>query len=197
MNKKESSTKCMKTTSKSKTTSKTTSKKITFQENGEKKYVEASFHEILPGLWIGDAEAAENLRFLKNKNITCIINCTDNIPFVEDSQIVHKIRLSVKDNLERTEITKLYKLLNTTVNQIYSLLPNHRILIHCKAGRQRSATIIVAYLMKFGNLSKKEAIEILQSKRLTCFRPGVNFEPALDRFQTDCNLFLSENNRLY
>ena len=190
MNKNKSSLKFLKNTTK--TTAATAAKRVSFQDNlvnGGNTYIESSFHEILPGLWIGDAAAAKNLRFLKNKNITCIINCTENIPFLEDDLIVHKIRLSVKDNLEKAEITKLYKLLNSTINKIYSILPDHRILIHCQAGRQRSATVIAAYLMKFGNLSKKEAIEVLQSKRLTCFRPGVNFEPALDRFQTDCNIF--------
>ena len=142
--------------------------------------------EILPGLWISGQESAYNIPFLKAKKISCIINCTETMPFLEGyKEITVKIRVPVRDNLQKDEIKKLYSLLNVTINKIYTLLPKHNILIHCQAGRQRSGTVIAAYLMKFGNLSKTEAIAILRSKRpCVCF-PQVNFGPALEKFESD------------
>ena len=148
-------------------------------------FIEADAQEILPGLWIGNFEASANLKFLKLKKITCIVNCTESLPFPEDKSIEIKIRVPVKDNLQKDQIKKLYSILNSTINKIYTNLSEHNILVHCHAGRQRSATVLAAYLMKFGNLSKREAIEILRSKRQTVGLPQVNFEPALEQFEVD------------
>lgn len=147
--------------------------------------LEATAQEILPGLWIGNQEASQNIKFLKSKKITCIINCTETLPFPEDKNVSLKIRVPVRDNLQKDQIKKLYSILNSTINKIYTNIPDHNILVHCHAGRQRSATVLAAYLMKFGNLTKKEAIEILRSKRQTVGMPRINFEPALDQFEVD------------
>lgn len=55
---------------------------------------------------------------------------------------------------------------------------NHRIYVHCKAGRGRSASVVVAYLLKHGSEGKKfkdfkEAYAFVKSKR-----PQVNLNPG-------------------
>lgn len=131
--------------------------------------------EILPGLWLGNAKSSLDKRFLKQKKITCIINCTESLPFIIDKNIILKYRVAVKDNLQNAEINKLYSLLNSTVNKIYTVIVGHNILLHCHAGRQRSVTVMAAYLMKFGNLKKKEAISAIRSKRAISGYPQLNF----------------------
>jgi len=141
--------------------------------------------EIIPGLWIGDIQSAHNVKFLKEKNIQCVINCTESFPFCPDYKILIQERIPVKDNMQLTEIQKLHSYLNNIVNKIYNCLKDTHVLVHCHAGKQRSATVICAFLMKFGNLSKEDAIDVLKSKRDWVFTPQINFEPALDKFAHD------------
>ena len=43
-----------------------------------------SYNEILPGLWLGDKASSHNTDFLSAKKIQCIINCTLDLPFIND-----------------------------------------------------------------------------------------------------------------
>jgi len=144
--------------------------------------------EILPGLWLGDINSANDKKFLKGKNITAIINCTKTLPFIDDKNIEIKHRVAVRDNLEDVEIYKLYKLLNPTVNKIFTLIGDHNVLVHCHKGKQRSATVIAAYLMKFAGMPKTEALASIKSKRPLIVSPGVNFDEALTQYEKDLKL---------
>ena len=60
---------------------------------------------------------------------------------------------------------------------------NKKIFVHCYAGKQRSATIVCAYIMKYLNLSYKCSIELMKSKRIVVFTPLPNFDDALRLFE--------------
>lgn len=49
-----------------------------------------------------------------------------------------------------------------------------RVLVHCNAGVSRSATVCIAYLMKFKELTFVEAYDLIKSKR-PCVQPNVGF----------------------
>jgi len=65
--------------------------------------------------------------------------------------------------------------------------PNERVLVHCQQGRSRSATIIIAYLMKYKSMSLKEAYLFVDHMR-GWIRPNFGFLQQLytyeRRFQT-------------
>ena len=65
------------------------------------------------------------------------------------------------------------------------LLKGSKIFIHCFAGVQRSASVVVAYLSRYTGLSLDESIKCVLSKRPIIFQPMCNFRPSLDRFITD------------
>lgn len=140
--------------------------------------------EILPGLWLGDIKAALDTGFLKDKQIQCVINCTDKHPFADDPIVMIKYRLPVKDNLEIAEISKLYQCLDDVADCIKQHLPSYNLLVHCYAGKQRSAAVIIAYLMKYGQLDLNNAIAGVKSKKPDIFEPAFNFEPALKLYET-------------
>lgn len=139
--------------------------------------------EILPGLWIGDRLAAGDAIWLREKNITAVINCTRSQEFSKEAHLKQALRVPVRDNLEPAEIHKMGKYLGPVVAKIQEWLPNHNVLVHCYAGRQRSSAVIIAYLLKHGGgLELDEIIELLQSKRTTICKPKCNFYDALERF---------------
>ena len=140
--------------------------------------------EILPGLWLGDLQASIDSNFLLDKQIQCVINCTDNHPFTDDPIVLIKHRLAVKDNLELEEIAKLYQSLDDLCDMIKQNLLVYNMLIHCYAGKQRSASIIIAYLMKYGKMDLSLAIFAVKSKKPDVFEPGFNFEPALKLYES-------------
>ena len=142
--------------------------------------------EIIPGLFIGNRKASMNNRFFKQNNITVVINCTKDQEFLraDDNIKRSQIRLSVNDDLSSEEIHKLYKYLMSITEIIYKNLMNFKgVLVHCYAGIQRSATVVAAYLMRYGNMDQKKAINLIKSKRPICFTPFVNFTKSLELFQ--------------
>lgn len=136
--------------------------------------------QILNGLWLGNIIDSKNLEFLEEIDI--IINASTDIPFVSNK--TKNIRVSVKDNLEKEQIIKLYTYLDNITEFIYnSLMDNKKIFVHCYAGKQRSATIVCAYIMKYLNLSYKSTTELMKSKRVVVFTPLPNFDDALRLFE--------------
>jgi len=140
--------------------------------------------EIINNLWLGDIRCAKNKVFFDENNIEIVFNCSKDIPFY--SNYTKNIRIKVNDNLEKKEINTFYLYLDKATKLIHeSLLDSQAVLIHCYAGKQRSASLIAAYLMRYGHLSRTDAVSTIQSKRLVAFTPGINFKDALTQFEED------------
>ena len=90
----------------------------------------------------------------------------------------------VNDNLKQDEINKLYTYFKPATEFINKeLKKNSIILVHCYAGRQRSASIIASYLMKYAKMNLKEAIISIRSKRPISFIPSANFKKVLLKYE--------------
>lgn len=133
-------------------------------------------NEIFTNLWLGDIRDSRNTEFINS--IDVVINCTKNLPFINDKKKC--IRVSVDDNLEKEEIVSLYKYLEPITKFIHvQLVNNKKVFVHCYAGKQRSASVVCGYLMKFMDLTYKEATNLIKSKRYHIFTPLPNFDAAL------------------
>tara|TARA_B100001093_G_scaffold513252_1_gene584785 strand:+ start:2138 stop:2578 length:441 start_codon:yes stop_codon:yes gene_type:complete len=140
--------------------------------------------EIITNLWLGNIIDSRNLEFINTIDI--VINCTKNLPF--NSEQNKQIRIYVDDNLERQEIVNMYKHLNKITETINELLTKGKsIFVHCYAGKQRSATVVCAYLMRYLNLSYSSAKDLLRTKRMIVFTPLTNFDAALKLFEMKLN----------
>ena len=138
--------------------------------------------EIIPGLWLGNINIAKNNEFFTIYSITTIINCTKDIPFY--SNYTKNVRISVNDDLQKHEVDRMFDYLDTACDLIHEKLLNcESILVHCFAGKQRSATLVCAYLMKYGNMSLGVAIQSIKSKRDVIFTPTINFKNALLKYE--------------
>ena len=146
-----------------------------------------SVKEIIPGLWLGDKNISMNRQFFKDNNIEIVINCSKDLPFINLE--VEKVRLKVHDNLQKDEIISMYNLLEYTTKYINdNLLLCKNILVHCYAGKQRSATLVVAYIMTYGKMNLYKTIELVKSKKTNIFTPSINFNEALKLYNKDINI---------
>jgi protein-tyrosine phosphatase len=137
--------------------------------------------EVVPNLWIGNANDILVGDFIRSFDV--IINCTKNIPFPAETQC-KTIRIFVDDNLDPVELDNLYKYLDKTTQYIHvHLLNGRRVFVHCYAGKQRSASVIVAYMMRYFHMGLEDASTALQSKRGIVFEPLCNFRPILEKFE--------------
>jgi hypothetical protein len=140
--------------------------------------------EIVPNLWIGNYQDTTVPAFIKNFDV--IMNCTKNLPFPLDELCcagVKQVRLSVEDNLEPAELEALYRYLDKATQFIHAnIMQGRRVLVHCFAGKQRSASVIVAYMIRYFRMNLEDASRTIQSKRPIVFEPLCNFRPTLEKF---------------
>lgn len=135
--------------------------------------------EILPHLFLGNADDA--IHFFPPK-LGLVVNCTKNVPFFAPDANVQIIRIPVED--DGNEVMAIVKhwtpeLFEAIVNQI---MQEHKVLIHCQMGRQRSAATMAAFLSKTMKWTLEHAIEFIKKKKRDAFFPENNFLEALDAF---------------
>tara|TARA_Y100000385_G_C12614420_1_gene434335 strand:- start:9 stop:506 length:498 start_codon:yes stop_codon:yes gene_type:complete len=119
---------------------------------------------------------------IKNSGIDVVINCSPNLPF--NNKLLHNYRIAVNDDLTNKANLDLFENIINILPIIHNhVKQNHKILIHCKAGMQRSAAVTAAYLMKYHDLSIEEAKKFIQEKRPIAFFMGSNFNLCLLLFQ--------------
>ena len=137
--------------------------------------------EIEPRLFLGDADDSANISAIRKHGITLIINCTNDLcnHFKNGAQIRY-FKGPVDDNLKKREVEKMLKCLPAAVAEIADeIRRGGAVLVHCAMGKQRSATVVAAYLMAQHSLGVDEAIDFVRSKRGMAFTPEPNFVDAL------------------
>jgi len=120
---------------------------------------------ICNNIYLGNAYNARNYYELISNNIGLILNCSADIPnyFEEDDAFVYE-RVNVYD--QSNQDIKVY--FNTMSDKIQAFKkdnPDKKILIHCFMGSSRSASILIAYLIKYENYKTRDALNYLREKR--------------------------------
>lgn len=120
-----------------------------------------------------------------------VVNCTNDVPFLSPRRESTKyIKVPINDNLKKKEIDKFYKFISDTVQLMCDCIAKgDKVLVHCHAGRQRSATIVACWLMKERRIPYREAVILVQSANVHAFTPCVNFEPVLARYEEHLRRF--------
>jgi protein-tyrosine phosphatase len=138
---------------------------------------------ILKNLFLGSASDANDFLFIKQNNIKLIVNVTKDIATdysalgFEDIKV---IRIPI-DDID-TESLNTNNLLMSTLTTIKKYIDENKgVLVHCRAGVSRSASIVIAYLIKYHNLSFSQAQNYLRSKR-PIINPNAGFITQLLNF---------------
>lgn len=153
----------------------------------------APAHEILPGLWLGNKGASQDVQWLRANQIGAIFNCTKDLPFVQ-GVVPHMYRIPVDDNLQPDEIRNLGGWaweICLKINR--ERTQGNRVLVHCFAGMQRSAAVVAMVLLANYRCTTDEAIAFIKSRRPVAFFGHANFYPAIKHFETALQKMISES----
>ena len=130
--------------------------------------------EILPNLYLGDNES---VKYKEQLNISAVINCGYDLKNIGTHT---NYVFNIKKNLEKYELVKMYQYLNESVNFIYkNIIQDNPVLVFCENGNQKSASIIAAYIIKYGKMSIDDAIKTIRTKNKTAFYPNIDFYTSL------------------
>jgi len=162
-------------------------------------------------LWLGNYKSAVDLSFINSNNISVIINCTAESPYIfelyEPQDLIglkqlETMRIPVYDSLLEQDLNLMEKHFKIVLPFILKkcLKERKNILIHCWAGKQRSLAILAATLyvildnnlIKIPNLIKtndqsqnmKNIINYIRIFRPQACSFGLrcNFKPSLERY---------------
>lgn len=126
--------------------------------------------EVMPGLYIGSIGAALNKPYLLENGISHILTVADNLKNSFPDIFTYK-SLEILDTIE----FNILSILDEALEFIETALNSQgKVLVHCFAGKSRSATVVCAYLMKKHSMRLEQAIEFLKSKR-PCIMPNQGF----------------------
>ena len=130
--------------------------------------------KIIDGLYLGGEYDAFDYNNFVKYNIKAVINVTPDVPnFFEDKGITY-LRVPILDNINENISTFFPQ----TFEFIETHIQNGGVLVHCRMGVSRSATIVVAFLMKKKNLEFREALEFVRTNRAR-IDPNLGFEIQL------------------
>jgi protein-tyrosine phosphatase len=139
-------------------------------------------NEIIPRLWLGNRGAALSEDWLREHGITTVFNASKDIPFANVAR--YQYRIPVDDNLEEEEIRNMAL---WAPEIVYNVLKHYyagdTILVHCFAGMQRSAAIVVMTLIAMKQITAEQAIAFVRQRRAIAFHTGVNFERSIKAFE--------------
>lgn len=157
--------------------------------------ISVNFHLVEKNLFISDSNAASNISFLKTHNITHILICGTELKARFKDYITYQkfdIQDSPKFNIHRY-FDQCIKFIET------GIMGGGNVLVHCKQGRSRSVTVVIAYLISRGELSFIEAFgHVKRLHPISC--PNDGFLKQLSEFERqvkiknvnpkcDCNIF--------
>ena len=96
-------------------------------------------------LWLGNDEDSQNELQLNQKGINYVLNCAALDVQNEYTSNIKQLRIPADDE-DHCDIINLY--LDECIEFIHECKQkNGRILVHCMMGMNRSATMVIAYLM--------------------------------------------------
>jgi len=143
--------------------------------------------QITNNIYLGNYNDSLNNDFINNFNL--VINCSTNLPFNNNiNNDIKKIRIFINDDLSYKSNIDLYNYLNNITDIIHNYSKKkEKIFIYCYAGKQRSPSVIAAYLIRYYNFTIYEAINYIKQKNNNTFKPKINFYNTLNKFHNNIN----------
>jgi hypothetical protein len=158
---------------------------------------------MFPRVFLSNYGIASDPHTMKSLKITHVVNCTPHHPFActNGPHATTNMRVPVTDIAD--EALKMASFFEPAATFIHNALqddPDNRVLVHCKHGQSRSATIIIAFMLKYrpstfdsknGEYTVEGATQYLRHHRPRV-SPNAAFVNQLDQFKVDIDLQASQ-----
>ena len=131
--------------------------------------------KILENLFLGDIATSTNHKFLKQSNIRAMIIIGTEIHPFHTRGFVH-----MKINAEDKPDFDLKKHFNEVSAFLHKNLQKGGVLVYCYYGASRSASVVLAYLIKYQRISLKRAFDTVNAKRK--IQPNEGFMRQLEEY---------------
>ncbi|CAL1573811.1 unnamed protein product [Knipowitschia caucasica] len=138
---------------------------------------------ILPFLYLGNERDAQDLDLLLRLNIGFVVNITTHLPLYHQKSGLRYKRLPATDN-SKQNLRQYFEEVFEFIEEAYQ--SGQGVLVHCQAGVSRSATVVIAYLMKHTLMTMTDAYKYVRSRR-PVVSPNLNFMGQLLEFERDLN----------
>jgi atypical dual specificity phosphatase len=147
---------------------------------------ESFFSPITPSLFLGARPNQERVQELKEAGVTHVVSCLtederSQMAFLQ--QDFHHLFLGVHDGMHQ-DIAETFSHFFDFAAGATAGAPEAKLFVHCEVGVSRSATLVIALLMKTENLSFFDALCRVRSKRFQVL-PNIGFASQLQRLELE------------
>ncbi|XP_061660286.1 uncharacterized protein si:dkey-175m17.7 [Syngnathoides biaculeatus] len=143
----------------------------------------AAVSAVLPFLFLGNERDAQDGDLLLRLNVGYVVNVTTHLPLYHLKSGLHYKRLPATDS-SKQNLRQYFEEVFEFIEEAYQ--SGRGVLVHCQAGVSRSATIVIAYLMKHTLMTMTDAYKYVRSRR-PVVSPNLNFMGQLLEFERDLN----------
>jgi len=131
--------------------------------------LEKDVNEIIPNLWLGNFKSAYDKQFLRNYNIKYVVSIMDNFNNNYRYNNIAYLFIPITDKDICT--INMNNIFDITTNFILNgLRENVGVLIHCKQGHHRSASIVAAFLSNYLKMNYTNVTNYIRQIRPCAFR---------------------------
>jgi protein-tyrosine phosphatase len=145
---------------------------------------ESFYTEVTPTLYLGARPNQERVEELKIAGVTHVVSCLkeevrSQMAFLQ--QDFRHLFLDVHDGIHE-DIADSFSRFFDFAETAAARDPNAKLFVHCEVGVSRSATLVIAWLMKTESMSFFEALSRVRSKRFQVL-PNIGFASQLQRLE--------------
>lgn len=139
---------------------------------------------VVDHIALGSLRTVQSMPALQQLGVTHVLTCGRNLRTPQFPPPIRQMVLDVDDN-EDQDMNQYFL---TAIEFLETCVSTGGLcIVHCFAGVSRSATVVVAYLMKSQRLSFMQALEFVQKSRPAA-NPNPNFRRQLVAFEAMCGL---------
>jgi len=141
-----------------------TSGKKTLEHKKDQKFdkIPSGISEVLPGfLYLGSCRDAKDKTELLSRKVKYVLNCAKEWHNLHFGTFVYKDAklMDVEDQPILTAFEDAFEFIEKARSE------NCGVFVHCIIGKSRSASVVLAYLMRHKSMSLKESYDYLKSRR--------------------------------
>jgi protein tyrosine phosphatase len=142
--------------------------------------------KIIPGLFLSglDAITSESLTENEISKVLRVMKNPPPLPTNIEEKKIEEEKIEIDDTFGQNigaHFEKVYEMIDEALKN------NQNILVHCRAGISRSATIVISYIMKSQRMKMDDAFEFVKSKR-SIISPNGDFFATLYKYERELNL---------